>query len=113
MQNPECKHCGLLLSTVRDSHCACVSESNAHDFGTETGMGDVERWWEQEPYKTRGPLSDYFHIERILAEQRRRDLQEFVEIVKEIKNVNESNGRYNACDELLSCLHSLKSKNEE
>ena len=44
-----------------------------------------DEWWYQEPYRTHGPLSDWFDIEAILAEQRRR-IVGGIEMLKNGKN---------------------------
>lgn len=30
-----------------------------------------EKWWQEKPYMTRGPYSDYYHFEKIVAEAMR------------------------------------------
>lgn len=36
-----------------------------------TNENEVE-WWKEEPYMTRGPYSDFYHFEKIVAESMRR-----------------------------------------
>ena len=42
-----------------------------------------QEWWDKEPYMTHGPLSDWFHIDLIVAESRRRARLEMAREMKE------------------------------
>lgn len=49
---------------------------------------------------------------QIRAEERAKVLSEVEKIITEVEAVNESNGRYNACQELRAKLNQLKGKND-
>jgi hypothetical protein len=45
-----------------------------------------EKWWAEEPYMTRGPYSDYYHFDKIVAEaERRGEVKAWLEIVEKVE----------------------------
>ena len=67
-------------------------------------MTEKLEWWEKYVY---GWVPQRYVRERdipkLIAEAERRKTEEFRQIVK-VRSVNESNGRYNCCNEIMSKL---------
>lgn len=47
-------------------------------------MPEELEWWSQEPFKTSGPLSDYFDIPAIIAEAQRRERERMRRLVESV-----------------------------
>lgn len=60
-----------------------------------TNENEVE-WWKEEPYMTRGPYSDFYHFEKIVAEAMR---------LGEVKAWSEAKGMLEAEQRRIDSFH--------
>jgi len=125
----ECFHCGLQKGTIEDTGVRCANghEHQFKDGGAPVSKQNPARMSEELKKEYRGKIGELvgeasmcwtelpqgvFESERakrivddimlILAKQQ----EEFVRIVERVEKVNDSNGRYNACQEILADIKS-------
>jgi hypothetical protein len=83
-ETKECEICGLKFAHAHGDKTKPNGLSVAFVNGN-LKKPEGSEWWHQEPYRTHGPLSDWFDIPAILAEHTRRIAETGDEMLKDQK----------------------------
>jgi len=69
----------------------------------KTNESKFKNWEEEFDKLPQTKMTTKEFIRKLLTQQK----QEMVKIVEQVKEVNESNGRFNACNEIIDILQNL------